>query len=155
MKEHHYKAQIKWIGDQGQGTAGYTTYNRNHTTTIQGKNHVIEGSSDPSFRGDKTRYNPEELFLSSISSCHMLWYLHLCSVHKVVVTAYEDNATATMKEDEKGGGKFTSVTLHPKVKVSDSAMIERANRLHEEANKMCFIANSCNFKIEHQPTANV
>ncbi|MEL7269012.1 MAG: OsmC family protein [Bacteroidota bacterium] len=155
MKEHHYKAEIKWVGNEGKGTSGYTAYNRNHITTIQGKNHVIEGSSDPSFRGDMSRYNPEELFLSSISTCHMLWYLHLCSVHKVIVTAYEDNATAIMKEDEKGSGKFTSVVLHPQVQVSDGTMLEMANALHEEANKMCFIANSCNFKIEHEPTANV
>ncbi|MEM8763770.1 MAG: OsmC family protein [Bacteroidota bacterium] len=155
MKEHHYNAEIKWVGNEGNGTSGYTAYNRNHTTTIQGKNHVIEGSSDPSFRGDKSRYNPEELFLSSIATCHMLWYLHLCSVHKVIVTAYEDRASATMQEDTKGSGKFTSVVLHPQVQVSDSAMLEMANALHEEANKMCFIANSCNFKIEHEPTANV
>ncbi|MEM6892389.1 MAG: OsmC family protein [Bacteroidota bacterium] len=155
MKEHHYKAEIKWMGNEGNGTSGYTAYNRNHTTTIQGKNHVIEGSSDPSFRGDKSRYNPEELFLSSIATCHMLWYLHLCSVHKVVVTAYEDYASATMQEDVKGSGRFSSVVLHPRVQVSDSTMLEMANALHEEANKMCFIANSCNFKIEHEPTANV
>ncbi len=155
MKEHHYQAEIKWVGNEGKGTSGYTAYNRNHITTIQGKNHVIEGSSDPSFRGDRTRYNPEELFLSSISTCHMLWYLHLCSVHKVIVTAYEDNATAIMQEDEKGSGKFTSVVLHPQVQVSDATMLEMANALHEKANKMCFIANSCNFKIEHEPNANV
>ncbi|MEL6305706.1 MAG: OsmC family protein [Bacteroidota bacterium] len=155
MKEHHYKAVIKWIGNEGKGTSGYTAYSRNHITTIPGKGHAIEGSSDPSFRGDKSRYNPEELFLSSISTCHMLWYLHLCSANKVVVTAYEDEASAIMQEDSKGGGRFTSVVLHPRVKVADSAMIEMANALHEEANKMCFIANSCNFKIEHEPTANL
>jgi organic hydroperoxide reductase OsmC/OhrA len=102
--------------------------------------------------GDKSKYNPEELFLSSLSACHMLWYLHLCSEHKIIITEYADNATGIMEESENGSGRFTEVTLNPKVKVADKKMIAKANDLHKEANKMCFIANSCNFKIRHNPT---
>lgn len=152
MKKHNYKAQITWTGNEGSGTSKYNEYNRNHDIQILEKYEAIKGSSDPSFLGDKTRYNPEDLFISSLSSCHMLWYLHLCSVHKIVVTEYIDNVTGIMEEANDGSGKFTGVTLHPKVTIKEASKIDLANKLHEEANKMCFIANSCNFKIEHKPT---
>lgn len=149
MKKHHYKTFLEWTGNEGSGTQSYHSYNRNHVVGVAGKHHGILGSSDPYFLGDKARYNPEELFLSSLSSCHMLWYLHICSVHQVIVTDYVDNATGIMEEDETGSGRFIEVTLNPFVKVLDVAMIDKANQLHEEANKMCFIANSCNFNINH------
>ncbi|MCZ4408527.1 OsmC family protein [Cryomorphaceae bacterium 1068] len=151
MKKHHYTNSLEWTGNEGEGTKSYRSYNRNHVICIDGKQHPIMGSSDPSFSGDRSRYNPEELFLSSISSCHMLWYLHLCSVHKIIVTEYLDQATGIMEEDERGSGQFMEVTLYPKVKVAESGMIHKAQELHKEANKMCFIANSCNFKIGHKP----
>lgn len=155
MKNHHYKVKVEWKGNQGSGTKSYQSYSRNHTINTEGKYDEILASSDPSFLGDKSKYNPEELFLSALSACHMLWYLHLCSVHKIIVTEYQDNATGIMEEDESGSGKFTIVTLHPKVKVTEIDMIAKANELHEEANKMCFIANSCNFKIVHIPSTKV
>lgn len=151
MKKHHYTTTLKWTGNQGIGTKNYRTYSRSHRISAEGKQHVITGSSDPSFLGDSSLYNPEELFLSSISSCHMLWYLHLCSVNNVIVTEYLDHATGVMEEDESGSGRFTEVTLHPKVKVKGEAMKDKAKELHEEANKMCFIANSCKFIITHDP----
>jgi len=151
MSEHNYKATITWTGNEGKGTAGYREYQRSHIITVDGKPE-IPASSDPSFRGDKTRYNPEELLLSSVSSCHMLWYLHLCSVNGVIVVEYIDQATGVMIEAADGSGYFKEVTLYPKVIVSDESMIEKANELHHEANKMCFIANSVNFPILHSPT---
>jgi organic hydroperoxide reductase OsmC/OhrA len=154
MKEHHYKANTNWIGNQGTGTSNYRAYSRNHDLSVVGKP-VIPASSDPSFRGDPARYNPEELLVSSISSCHMLWYLHLCSVNGVIVVDYKDEATGTMAETDDGSGFIKEVTLYPTVTVTDPAMIDKANSLHHEANKMCFIANSCNFPIQHQPTCIV
>jgi len=151
MSEHNYKATITWTGNEGKGTAGYREYQRSHIIDVEGKPE-IPASSDPSFRGDKTRYNPEELLLSSVSSCHMLWYLHLCSVNGVIVVEYIDQATGVMIEAADGSGYFKEVTLYPKVIVSDESMIEKANELHHEANKMCFIANSVNFPILHSPT---
>ena len=150
MKNHYYKVDIKWTGNSGKGTSNYTAYERSHTISVNGKA-VINGSSDPSFRGDKTKYNPEELFVASLSTCHMLWYLHLCSEAGVVVINYEDNARGTMQETEDGSGHFAEVTLHPTVVISDKSMIEKANELHDKANKLCFIANSCNFPIHHKP----
>jgi organic hydroperoxide reductase OsmC/OhrA len=151
MKSHNYEIRVEWTGNEGNGTLNYKSYNRNHKIISDGKYNEINGSSDPSFLGDKTKYNPEDLFLSSLSACHMLCYLHLCSVHKIIVTEYLDNATGIMDETENGSGKFTEVTLNPKVKITDINRIEKANELHQEANEMCFIANSCNFKIGHRP----
>ena len=155
MKEHHYTIKMEWTGNQGQGTLNYRSYSRDHVISEEGKTQHILGSSDPSFRGDKVRYNPEELFLSSLSSCHMLWFLHLCSVNKIVVVDYVDHPNGIMVESKDGSGYFKSVTLHPKVTITDEDQIEQANKLHHQANKMCFIANSCNFPIEHDPITHV
>ena len=155
MKTHNYGIKVEWTGNQGSGTLNYKSYNRNHKIKSVGKYDQINGSSDPSFLGDFTKYNPEDLFLSSLSACHMLWYLHLCSVNKIIVTEYLDNATGIMEENENGNGKFAEVTLNPMVKITDKNRIEKANKLHEEANKMCFIANSCNFKIRHKPNTTI
>ncbi len=153
-KLHHYNLAIKWTGNTGTGTSNYRQYDRSHTVTIDRKADIL-CSSDPNFRGDPTRHNPEELFVASLSSCHMLWYLHLCSENGVVVTGYVDDATGTMQETEDGGGYFTEVTLHPVVTVTEEAMFERANALHQQANALCFIANSCNFPVHHEPVCKV
>lgn len=147
-KQHHYKATVSWHDDKG--TEEYTSYSRDHIITVAGKP-AINASSDPSFRGNPSKYNPEELFLASISNCHMLWYLHLCAVNGVTVINYKDNARGIMEEGTDGSGKFTSVTLHPVVTVASKKMIEKAKELHSEANKFCFIANSLNFVVKHQP----
>ena len=115
----------------------------------------IFGSSDPEFRGDRAKHNPEELLLAAVSSCHMLWYLHLCSEAKIVVTDYVDNATGILHETVNGNGKFSSITLNPIVTVIEKAMIEQATELHIKANEFCFVANSLNFKVDHQPIFNV
>lgn len=154
MKNHHYHVNLCWTGNKGEGTSSYTSYERTHVISVNNKPE-IPGSSDPSFRGDPSRYNPEEMFVASLSSCHMLWYLHLCAVAGVVVTDYKDIATGTMTETNDGGGHFTDVLLNPIVTVADASMITKANELHHEANKFCFIARSCNFPIRHQPTAQV
>ncbi|VAW10312.1 OsmC/Ohr family protein [hydrothermal vent metagenome] len=151
MKTHTYEIKVEWMGNEGKGTLNYRSYNRNHSISANGKYDGILGSSDPSFLGDKSRYNPEDLFLSSLSSCHMLWYLHLCSVHKIIVTDYVDNATAVMEGTKNGSGRFKEVVLNPVVTIKNKELTEKANALHTEANKMCFIANSCNFEIAHNP----
>ena len=83
MKNHHYKITVCWTGNKGKGTSSYREYERSHDISAENKV-IIQASSDPSFRGDKTKYNPEEMFLSSISSCHMLWYLHFCSEQELL-----------------------------------------------------------------------
>ena len=149
-KAHHFNTSIHWTGNKGQGTASYDSYERSHTLNISGKA-PIQLTSAEAFRGAPGIHNPEDIFLASLSSCHMLWYLHLCATNQVVVTAYEDHATGIMEMQPDGSGAFTSVVLHPAVTVASPDMVTLANTLHEQANKMCFIANSCNFPISHQP----
>jgi organic hydroperoxide reductase OsmC/OhrA len=153
-KMHHYQATIQWTGNNGNGTQDYKAYERAHTISIQGKQNIV-CSSDPAFRGDKTKHNPEELLVSALSSCHMLWYLHFCAVNGVVVTSYVDNATGTMVENEDGSGQFTQVVLRPEVKVKDQSMITKANELHDNAHHACFIARSVNFEVLHQPLTTI
>ncbi len=154
MSNHLYKATITWTGNTGKGTSDYRGYERSHTISAVGKPDIL-GSSDPVFRGDKTRYNPEEFLVASLSTCHMLQYLHLCSVSGVMVIDYTDEAVGSLVETPDGGGHFKEVILYPKVVVSDASMIEKAIELHHNAHKVCFIANSCNFPILHQPTCYV
>ena len=143
---------MSWTGNTGTGTSAYTAYERSHIYAGKGKSIEIPGSSDPAFRGDKTKYNPEELLVSSISSCHMLWYLHLCIENNVVVISYVDDAKGVMTETENGSGKFSEVTLYPHIIVAEESMITKALDLHHEAHEMCFVANSCNFPIYCKPT---
>ncbi|MGZ3865085.1 MAG: OsmC family protein [Bacteroidia bacterium] len=151
MKEHHYTANIVWTGNKGEGTKTYTSYDRNYTISIANKPD-INGSADIPFRGDGTKYNPEDFLLCSLSTCHMLWFLHFCADNGIVVTDYKDNPKGTMIQKESGGGHFTEVILNPVVTITDSSKTELANSLHTKANEKCFIANSCNFPIKHNPT---
>ena len=154
MKAHHYRIGVIWTGNSGSGTSSYTAYRRDHEIIAQGKP-VIPGSSDPSFRGDPARYNPEELLVSTLSTCHMLWYLHFCAVSGIVVTAYEDQAEGTMIEQENGAGRFEEVVLHPSVRVRSGADRKMCESLHEKAHSFCFIANSVNFPVRCEPAITI
>lgn len=148
-KKHHYSVEIKWTGNLGSGTSGYTEYKRDHILKISGKT-SIDCSSDVAFRGDPGKHNPEELFLYSISSCHMLWYLHLCADSGIIVTDYVDLPKGIMVEFPEGG-RFTEVILSPLVTINDKSRIEDAIALHQKAHEKCFIANSCNFPVLVHP----
>jgi organic hydroperoxide reductase OsmC/OhrA len=152
--QHHYTATIKWTGNKGTGTYNYRNYERSHQIIIENKSDIL-ASSDPAFRGDQTKHNPEDLLVSSLSSCHLLWYLHLCSEAGVIVTDYIDNATGIMLETANGGGQFSEVTLNPIVTITEQSMVDKANELHKKANELCFIANSVNFPVRHNPTAKI
>lgn len=149
VKVHRYAVQVRWTGSMGVGTRTYTSYKRDHLVEASGKP-PIEGSSDPAFRGDATRYNPEELLVASLSSCHMLWYLHLCAVNGVVVLGYEDAASGVM-EEKRSGAAFVQVNLSPQVTIAPGCDASRTAALHEEAHRNCFIANSVNFPVEVTP----
>ncbi len=153
-QQHNYKLTIQWTGNIGNGTNSYSSYQRSHTIMVKNKP-LILASSDSVFRGDATKHNPEDLFLASIASCHMLWYLHLCADEGVVVVDYLDEASAVLQMEENGSGHFTEVTLHPIVYVQDSDMVAKAFELHHQANQFCFIANSLNFKVKHEAICKV
>ena len=150
-KEHRYAVAVEWTGNTGAGTAGYRAYERSHEIFAPGApKPAIPGSSDPAFRGDRSRWNPEELLVASLSACHKLWYLHLCADAGVVVTDYVDRAEGWMVE-ENGGGRFRRVVLRPVVTLASGGDAERARALHHEAHRLCYIANSVSFPVEHEP----
>lgn len=151
MKEHRFSIETVWTGNLGTGTAGYREYSRDHELSGAGKRIVIPGSSDASFRGDCARYSPEELLVASLSSCHMLWILHLCADAGIIVTAYSDSAEGSMRENADGSGEFVSVTLRPRMSITDAARTDETMALHVKAHQMCFIARSMKFPVKHEP----
>lgn len=146
--DHEYAVRVQWLGNFGTGTSGYRDYGRDNLVTADG-NPSIEGSADKPFRGSPERWNPEELLLAALAQCHMLSYLHSAVTHGIVVTAYEDDAVGTMRQ-EGNGGHFTSVTLRPRVTIS-AGDPEVARTIHAEASANCFIAQSVNFPVLHEP----
>lgn len=148
--EHHYETTVEWLGNRGTGTSGYRDYGRELLLSAEGK-HPIEASADRTFHGNADRWNPEELMVAALSQCHMLSYLHVAVLNGVVVTAYTDTATGTMEQTDNGGGRFTSVTLHPVVTVATADMVDAAREAHHDASVKCFIANSVNFEVRHEP----
>lgn len=154
QKKHRYELTVVWTGNLGEGTANYRAYARDHEVTAEGRP-AIAGSSDPTFRGDPMRWNPEQLLVASLSQCHLLWYLHLCAVSGVVVMAYEDHPQGVMTQTGDGGGRFTEVVLRPAVTVADESMTATARELHDRAHELCFIANSVNFPVHHRPEIHV
>ena len=145
-KDHHYALSLTWTGNRGSGTSGYREYDRSFDLAVDGKP-TLSGSSDPTFRGEADKWNPEEMLLSALSSCHMLSYLHLCADAEIVVLAYSDQAVGTMQLDRDGAGRFTSVTLRPRVRFEEGADLVKADQLHQMAHEKCFIANSVNFPV--------
>lgn len=148
--EHRYQITMQWEGNTGQGTKDYKSYERSHRLKVEGKSDLL-CSSDPAFRGDPTKWNPEELLLGSLSSCHMLWYLHLCAINKIVVWDYRDNPTAVMSVDSSGAGRFIEAILSPSIVITEVDRIADAERLHHEAHQKCFIANSISFPTKINP----
>lgn len=154
LGEHRYELQATWTGNRGAGTTGYRDYDRGVTIRVDGKPDLL-ASADKPFRGDPQRWNPEDLLLASLSECHLLSYLHACVQAGVVVIAYEDTASGVMVEDGKGSGAFREVMLRPRVTVADASMIGAARQAHARAHELCFIANSVNFPVRHDPMIEV
>lgn len=148
---HEYDVAVTWTGNRGNGTSSYAGYRRHHQVSA-GAAPPILGSSDPSFRGDPDRWNPEQPQVAALAQCHMLWYLHLAATSGVVVTDYRDDAHGVMRQDSDGGGHFEQVTLHPRVTIDGGSDADVALRLHAEVPKLCFIARSVNFPVHHEPT---
>ena len=149
-KQHRYRSTVTWTGNTGAGTANYKAYERAHVIGAPGKTEIA-GSSDANFRGDASRWNPEDLFVASASTCHMLWYLHLCAVNDVVVLDYRDDPEGLMIEEADGSGAFARIVLRPVVKLAPASSEAKARELHHEAHKMCFIANSVKCEIATEP----
>jgi organic hydroperoxide reductase OsmC/OhrA len=150
VRPHHYAARLRWGGDTGDAAMSYPAYSRSYTIESAGKP-SLSGSADAHFRGDASKYNPEDLLVASLSACHLLSYLAVCSRAGITVTAYEDDARGEMTLID-GKIRFREVTLHPRVTIADAARIDEALALHERAHAECFIANSVNFSVHHEAT---
>jgi organic hydroperoxide reductase OsmC/OhrA len=153
-RKHQYHVINRWTGNLGAGTSAYNAYSRAHELTGDGKAAAIPGSSDPAFRGDRTRYNPEELLLGALSACHMLWVLHLCADAGITVTDYEDRAWGEMVEHQDGSGEFTRVVLSPRMSIAEPERVEDGLAIHQRAHAVCALARSMKFPVEHQPVVN-
>lgn len=152
-REHRYSAHLSWTGAAQGPTRDYASYARDYVVRIAGKPELA-GSSDPLFRGDPTRHNPEDWLMAALSACHMLTYLALCARKGIQVVGYEDEAAGIMVL-EGGGGHFTEVVLHPKVTLAPGSDPRAAEALHEEAHRHCFIAASVNFPVRHEAETTV
>ncbi len=140
---------MRWTGNLGEGTREYRGYSRDHTIEVAGRPPIL-ATSGLSPRSDPARHTPDELLVAALSSCHMLWYLHLCSDAGVVVTAYVDDAEGTLELGRGGEGRFSSATLHPRVTIA-AGSVETATQLHEAAHAKCFVARSVNFPVRCAP----
>src|SRR4051812_8268190 len=154
MKSHEYKAHVIWDGANPSVPFQYKTYDRSYRIQVNGKPDM-PGSADRLFGGDPSRYNPEDLFVAALSTCHLLTYLALCARNGVTVVGYEDDASGTMSIRPGGSGKFEEVTLRPIVTISADSDKKRALELHDEAHKECFIASSVAIPVHHTPTIKV
>jgi organic hydroperoxide reductase OsmC/OhrA len=150
--KHLFKAEVKWTSNQEDSTKRF--YSKSHQILIEGKP-ILNVSAAKAFKGDPELYNPEDLLLSSLVSCHMMSYLYVCSQNGIEVLGYSDNAEATLEVSPDGSGRFVTVTLNPEVKISNSSQIQLALDLHQKANQLCFIANSCKFPILHNASCEV
>jgi len=149
-KQHPYTSRVIWTGNRGDGTKTYRGYDRTWQIATPGKP-VVECSNDPLLGGDPAKPNPEDLLLSALSSCHMLWYLHLASNAGIVVTSYEDNPIGIGETTSNGAGRFLSATLKPRIEVKSGADLKRAEAIHHEIHQYCFIARSVNFPVTYEP----
>jgi len=154
VQDHSYEVAVRWTGDRGTGTSGYREYGRDHVVSAAGKPDV-DGSADPTFRGDRDRWNPEELLTAALAQCHMLSYLHVAVTQGFTVLAYEDRATATLNLNRDGSGELTRATLHPVVTIAEPDRVADAEAAHAQANALCFIARSVAFPVHHEATTLV
>ncbi len=151
LQEHSYTAKLDWTGNLGSGTSGHRAYSRDHDIEVDGPGHLA-GTADPTFRGSKDRWNPEQLLLTAVAQCHMLSYLHVAVKAGVLVTGYRDTATGTLRLNRDGSGEFTGIWLRPCVELQDELQRPLADSLHAEANRLCFIARSLSVPVHHEPT---
>lgn len=152
--KHLFKAKLNWFSSQKNTNSTTRSYTKSHTVVIEGKD-ILNVSAAKAFKGDPNLYNPEDLLLSSVVSCHMMSYLYVCEQNGIELVSYADEAEATLEVSEEGIGRFTEVRLYPKVAIKQADKMTEALSLHKKANELCFIANSCNFPIVHFPTCEV
>ncbi|PTX98288.1 peroxiredoxin [Spartobacteria bacterium LR76] len=149
-----HASRIVWTGNRGEGTAHYRSYDRTWDIAVPGKP-VISCSNDPLIGGDPAKMNPEDLLLSALSACHMLWYLHYAADAGIVVKAYEDEPLGIAETGPGGAGRFVSATLRPRITVRAGTNLAEARKIHDRIHEVCFIARSVSFPVTCEPVFTV
>jgi organic hydroperoxide reductase OsmC/OhrA len=149
MSEHH--ASVVWKRTSAEHT--YDTYNRAHEMRFKSGKIVLAASAAPAFKGDADRVDPEEAYVASLSSCHMLTFLAICARKRLSIDAYEDDAVGVLEKGAKGKLWMARVTLSPRVTFSSGVNVNAAtlDELHHLSHEECFIANSVNTEITVTP----
>ena len=146
--KHEFQVEINWKKPEQTPIVADKKKFKNHKITLDNKPD-LNVSAAKSFKGDASLYNPEDLLLSSLASCHFMSYLYCCSQHGIEVLSYTDKAFAYLEVNADGSGRIIKVVLNPEFTITNPNQVELAILLHTKANKLCFIANSCNFPVEH------
>ena len=138
---HEYRATTIWKRTSADFT--YDTYNRAHEVRFGG-GEVVPWSAAPEFKGEADKVNPEEAFVASVSTCHMLTFLAVATRKRFTVDSYVDEASGRMEKNEKGKFWVSHVTLRPKVAFSGDRQpsSQEISELHHAAHENCFVANS-------------
>ena len=150
-KQHDYTSAIAWTGNRGEGTKSYRSYDRTWDIAIPGKP-VVHCSNDPLLGGNPALANPEDLLLSSLAACHMLWYLHYASEAGIVVTSYRDTPIGVGESSPSGAGRFLRAILKPHITVRAGDDLAKADAIHHRIHEVCFIARSVNFPVAVEAT---
>lgn len=143
---HDFTSEIVWTGNRGEGTRRYRGYDRTWDVAVPGKA-VIHCSNDPALGGDPAKMNPEDLLLSALSACHMLWYLHYASDAGIVVTGYLDRPLGRGEVLASGAGRFVAAELRPEITLAPGTDLAAADAIHGRIHEVCFIARSVNFPV--------
>jgi organic hydroperoxide reductase OsmC/OhrA len=145
-----FRASVRWQRTSPDFT--FDTYNRAHELTF-GSGTTVQASAAPGYRGEPDRVNPEEQFVSALSSCHMLTFLAVAAKKRLVVESYEDDASGVLAKNADGKLAMTQVVLRPKVEFSGEKVPspEELAAMHEAAHKGCFIANSVKADVVCEP----
>jgi organic hydroperoxide reductase OsmC/OhrA len=151
---HEYTATVRW--KRSGEVFSDRRYSRAHVWAFDGGIEVKASASPLVVRApfsDAQAVDPEEAFVASVSSCHMLFFLDYAAQGKFVVDAYEDVATGTMGKTADGRDYVATIVLAPRVRFSGTPQPEPAAiaALHERAHHDCFIANSVTTEIEIRP----
>jgi organic hydroperoxide reductase OsmC/OhrA len=149
MSEHH--AGVRWKRTSPDFT--YETYNRSHTMVFKAGKVTLSASASPVYRGDAALVDPEEAYVASLSSCHMLTFLAICARKRLTVDSYEDDASGVMEKGEHGKIWVSHVTLRPSVRFAPDANVDAATlaHIHHDSHEHCFIANSVKTDVRVEP----
>lgn len=147
-KTHHYEAACSWEGETG---SGYATYSRAHQVVVEPSKSTLSLSSDPAFRGDASRINPEQLLVAAAASCQLLSFLAVAARAGMDVRRYQDSAAGEMPEAELPI-RITRITLRPRIELCSGPTEARVRQAVQQAHEECYIASSLKTEVSVEPT---